>query len=1029
MKKAKILVRKIPAMLLPGIVMLLSTFITSAQVNTVSGRITSSLSGEGLEGVTVTVKHTNRATTSDASGKYSILVDNAKSIIVFSYVGFQPQELRAGSGGIKNISLNTEEAAMQDVVVIGYGTVKKSDITGSVAVVKAKDFNPGANISVEQALLGRAAGVQIYQKSGEPGSAMSVKIRGISSITGGNDPLYVVDGMPVNSLAPVSASGDLFPGNPNPRNPLNSLNPSDIESIEILKDASATAIYGSRGSNGVVMITTKKGSQGRLKVAYNGYYGTQEVSKKLEVLNGDDYKRILNEIIDAGGGVPGERVVNNVVNVNWQDQIIRTAPIQSHDLSISGGKDNTKYYASLGFFDQEGVLLNSGTQRYTARFNLENSVAKKYAFGISLNTSYINDKYNSIGLGVNENGSALYGAIYYDPTYPVYDADGNYFRSPFMTTIDQPLLLINGQHAYSDAFRTFGNVYGEYFFVPSLSLKLRAGGDVNINQRNSWVGPSTILGQPFGGVASINTGNANYYMGEGTLNYHEDFGEDHSLTGLVGFTYDHYGSNSFGGTGRGYSLPDLTFNAIGSGDPTQNRIGSGRASTKIISYLARVNYAFKSKYLLTASIRSDGSSRFGPNNRFAYFPSAAFAWKMHEEDFFKNVSLFDELKFRASYGSVGNQNISNYLYFTSFSIGPSPIFGNVLNNSISPSRIANPDLKWEGARQADVGFDFSILKRRITGAVDFYYRRTDDLLLDLPQPLSTGFGIKTQNIGDMKNTGFEFSLNGEAIRTNNFSWNVAANFSTVKNKVLNLGPLDQIFAGGAGFLNNVTIIKPGESLGSYYGYEVLGVWQTGDDFSTAPPGVKPGDFKFRDLDKNKLINANDRMILGKSLPDFTYGFSNNFEYKGLSLAIFLEGQHGASIINNAAVDSYFPISFRRNRMAELYLNRWTPSNPTNDYPSFVNPTSQGQQTVNSRTVESAAYLRFQSARLGYNFNLRSNNLVKSLGVYVTGQNLFTISGYSGVDPAVNALGSDIIKIDYSTYPLTRSFLFGVNVQF
>lgn len=1009
------------------LVLLLLSLLASSQNITVTGKV-SAAAGEPLQGVTVTVKNANRSVTTNAEGNFSITAAPS-NVLVFTHVGYLRREVSVGNGTSKNILLEPDPAGLQDVVVIGYGTVKKSDLTGSVAVVKAKDLNPGANVSVEQALAGRAAGVQIYQKSGEPGSAMSVKIRGISSITGGNNPLYVIDGMPVNNLAPVAASGDQFPANPNPRNPLNSLNPSDIESIEILKDASATAIYGSRGSNGVVMITTKKGSQGKLKVNYNAYYGQQKVSKQLDMLTGTDYKTVLNAIIDAGGGVPGERVVNDVVNTDWQKQIYRTANIQSHDLSFSGGKDNTKFYASLGYFNQEGALLNSGTQRYTARLNLENGVAKKYNFGISLGTSYIKDKYNSVGLGVNENGSALYAAINYDPTYPVYDSAGGYFRSPFMTTMDQPLLLINNQFANADNFRTFGNVFGEYFFIPSLSLKIRLGGDVNITQRNTWVDPATILGKPFGGVASINTGNANYYMTEATLNYKEDVGKDHSIGGLLGFTYDHYGSNSFNGNGRGYALPDLSYNAIGSGDPVQNRLGSGRASTKIISYLGRVNYSYKNKYLLTASVRADGSSRFGPNNRFAYFPSAALAWKMHEEGFIKRISALDELKLRVSYGTVGNQNIANYLYFTSFSVGPSAIFGNTLTNSISPSRTANPDLKWEGARQADIGIDFSLFKRRISGSLDYYYRRTDDLLLDLPLPLSTGFAVKTQNIGDMKNTGFEITLNADIVRSANLNWNISGNFSKVKNEVLNLGPLSQIFTGGAGFLSNVTIIKPGQSLGSYFGYDVLGVWQTGDDFTTASAGVKAGDLKYRDLDKNKIINADDRVIIGNALPDFTYGFSTTLEFKGFSLGAFFEGQHGASILNNQAVDSYFPIAFRRNKLAKPYLNRWTPGNPTNEYPSFVNPTSQGQQTVNSRTVEDASYLRFQSLRLAYNFNLSRTRVIKNLQVFMTGQNLVTITKYSGVDPAINALGDDIVKIDYSTYPLTRTFLLGINLGF
>ncbi|GAA0537442.1 SusC/RagA family TonB-linked outer membrane protein [Chitinophaga japonensis] len=1003
--------------------------LVNAQSRTVSGKVTSAEEGAPLQQVTVLVKGTNTTTHTNANGNFSITVPGPGAVLIFYYVNYTTKEVPVGDSSSLRVTMELKNESLGEVVVVGYGTVKKSDLTGSVVSLKSKDLTPGANINVEQSLQGRASGVQVYQKSGEPGSAMSVKIRGASSITAGNDPLYVIDGMPVNNLAPVTGSGAGFVATPNPRNPLNSLNPADIESIEILKDASATAIYGSRGSNGVVIITTKKGAAGKLKISYNTYFGVQKVANSLDLLSGPEYKEVLNAIIDDGGGVASERVTNDPVNVDWQQELYQTANVQSHDLSFSGGKDNTKFYASLGYFNQEGVVKNSSVKRYTARFNLENSVAKKYAFGINLNTSYIRDEYNSIGLGVNENGSALYAAINYDPSYPVYNPDGSYNRSPFMTTIDHPLILINGQYANSDGFRTFGTIYGEYFFNPDISLKLKGAGDVNITQRNTWLDPSTILGLPTGGIASINTGNVNYYMGEATLNYSKQFGKEHAVNAVIGSTYEHFGSNSFGGNGRGYALPDLTYNAIGTGNSELNQIGSGRASTKIVSFLGRVNYAFMDRYLLTASFRADGSSRFGPNNRFGYFPSAALAWKMHEESFLRGASFIDELKLRVSYGIIGSQSIANYLYLTTFSGGGNAIFGGDRYTSLAPSRVANPDLKWEAAKQADIGVDFALFNRRITGSVEYYDRRTSDLLLDLPQPLSTGFGVKTQNIGSMKNTGIDLALNGDILRSSRgLNWNLGVVFSTVKNRVLSLGPLSQIITGGAGFITNASIIKPGESLGSYYGYEVLGVWQQDDDFTNAPAGVKPGDLKFRDLDKNNQINADDRVILGKSIPDFTYGITNTFAFRRLSLSVFIEGSQGASVLNNAAIDSYFPVSFRRNKLAEPYLNRWTPENPTNEYPSFVNPTSQGQQTINSRTVEDASYLRLQSVRLSYDFRINTK-VIKGLQAYVTGQNLFTITDYSGIDPAVNAIGDDILKIDYSSYPMTRSFLLGLNVQF
>ena len=1026
MKKFKTIAEKklLPCMLTA--LFLFTAFLVRAQTRTISGKV-SSAAGEPLAGVTVTVKNSNHSILTDNTGGFSITVDNADAMLVFSYVDYTTKEVRAGNSASLIINLEPRAGSLGEVVVIGYGTVKKSDVTGSVVSLKQKDLTPGANISVEQTMQGRAAGVQIYQKSGEPGSAMSVKIRGASSLSAGNDPLYVIDGMPVNNLSPVTGVGNSFPGSANARNPLNSLNPADIESIEILKDASATAIYGSRGSNGVVLITTKKGAGGKLKIGYNTYYGTQKASNKLDLLTGEQYRDVLNAIIDAGGGVPSERVVNTPVNTDWQEQLYKTAAVQSHDLSFSGGKDNTTFYASLGYFNQDGVLKNSYVKRYNARFNLESSIPKKYGFGINLNTSYIQNKYNSVGIGVNENASAVYSAINYDPSFPVYDSTGNYYRSPFMTNVDHPLALINGEYAVDDGFRTFGSLYGEYYIIPSLSAKIRLAGDVNTNQRNTWVGPTTIAGLPTGGIATIDDGNVNYYMTEGTLNYNNKFGKDHTVNAVAGATYEHFGSNSFGANARGFSLPDLTYNALGTGNSTLNQVGSGRASTKIISFLGRVNYSYKNKYLLTASMRADGSSRFGSNNRYGYFPSVALAWKLNEENFMKDVHFVDELKLRTSYGAIGNQSIANYLYISTFAAGGDAVFGGNRYTTLSPTRVPNPDLKWESAKQADIGIDFSLVAHRLSGSLEYYDRRTSDLLINLPQPLSTGFSVKTQNVGSMKNTGFDIALNGDAVRKKDFNWNIGVVLSTVKNRVLSLGPLQQIFTGGAGFISNASIIKPGASLGSYYGYKVLGVWQTKDDFSTAQAGVKPGDLKFLDLDGNKTINASDRVILGKSIPDYTYGITNTFEYKGLSLAVFIEGSQGGSVINNAAVDSYFPVSFRRNKLADLYLNRWTPTNPTNKYPSFVNPTSQGQETINSRTVQNASYLRLQSARLGYNFKLNSKS-VRGLQVYVTGQNLFTITNYKGIDPAVNAIGDDILKIDYNTYPMTRTILFGVNIQ-
>ena len=997
-----------------------------AQSTTIKGKVFSQTDNMPLSGVSISIKGTTNGTITNSTGEF-VLNTKQSETLIFSYIGYESQEVKIGSKSEITVLLVEDNKALSEVVVVGYGSVKKSDLTGSVVSLKTKDLTAGMNQNFQQALVGRAAGVQVYQKSGEPGSAMSVKIRGASSISAGNDPLYVIDGMPINDGAPVSGTGERFVSNPNPRNPLNSLNPSDIESIEILKDASATAIYGSRGSNGVVLITTKKGNEGTMRVNYSGSLGTQTIANSPKMMTGEEYKNALNGIIDAGGGNKNERVADNILNTDWQSLLFQQATVQNHDISFQGGTNNTKYFVSLGYFDQTGIVKNSASTRYSARVNIENRIKEKYAFGVNLNASYIKDLYNSVGIGVNENASALYSAIFYDPTIAPLKDDGTYNRSIYMT-MDHPLALIEGQTANSDSYRTFGTIFAEYFFIPSLSAKVKIGGDINTSQRNVWIDPITLDGVQNNGVASILTGNRTYRIGEVTLNYNKQYGK-HSINGVIGATNEYFGSNSFSGNGRGYTLPDLKYDAIGSGTQTLNSIGSGRAETKLISYLGRVNYSFNDRYLLTASIRADGSSRFGPNNRFGYFPSAAIAWKLHEEAFIKDITMITELKLRASYGAIGNQSIGNFLFLPTFGIGGDAIFGGNRVTTIQPSRNPNPDLKWEAAKQMDIGFDFGLFKNRLKGTVEYYTRKTTDLLLSVPQPISTGFGARTENIGSMKNSGFELTLGGDVLKTGGFVWNLNGNFSTLKNEVLDIGPVSQIFYGGAGFISNAAIIQVGQPLASYYGYIVDGVWQANDDFTQTQSGVKPGDVKYRDLNGDKIINDLDRTIIGKAFPDFIYGLTSKMTFKGLSLEAFIEGNKGGSIINQMMVDSYFPVSFRRNKLADPYVNRWTPSNPTNEYPSFVNPTSQGQRTINTKTVEDASFLRIQAVRLAYEVPLPKNKFIRSTNVFITGQNLFTLTKYKGTDPATNALGDDILKIDYSTYPLTRTFTGGINIQF
>jgi TonB-linked SusC/RagA family outer membrane protein len=1027
MKTIKLYRQRFKALLFLGFSLISISLLS--QTTTITGNVISD-DGMPLPGVSILVKNTANGTQTDFDGKYEIDFDSKKAILVFSYVGFTSQEIPVNGKSTISVTLQTSQQSLNEVVVIGYGSVKKSDLTGSVTSIKADELNSGANVSVQQALQGRAAGVEIYQKSGEPGSAMAVNIRGASSISAGNDPLYVIDGVPVNNGIVAGSGGAGFVGGQNARNPLNSLNPEDIASIEILKDASSTAIYGSRGSNGVVLITTKSGKSGSLKVTYDTYAGIQTVANSLDLLNAQDYMRVLNNIIDDGGGSKGERVTEIQGNgTDWQDELYRNAIIQNHNIGFSGGSDKISYFASLNYFNQEGVVKNSGIQRYNARINLSVKEDKKYSFGVNLNTSYIYNDYASNGTGINAEAGAIYTAINYDPTVRPYDENGDYNRAEFLLPMDSPLALLNGENAYSNDFRTYGDIYGEYYLVPSLSAKIKLGADVTNGRRDVFVEPYTLTGSAFGGLASIITQRRDYFLVEGTLNFNKDFGDD-NVNAVVGATYERFGSTSFSGDARGFVLPDLKTDGIGSGDPTLNNLGSGSQAAKFGSFLGRVNYSLNNKYLLTASLRADGSSRFGPNNRFGYFPSGAIAWKLQEEDFLKDSETLSELKLRGSYGVIGNANIANYLYISTFDTGGNVVFGNNQYTTINPGTTApNPDLKWESANQLDIGIDFGLFKNRISGTIDYYNRKTSDLLLREPLPPNTGFTGITTNVGSMRNTGLELSISGKFVKTPDFIWDVVANFTTIKNEVLNIGSAESIITGGSGFTGGVSIIRPGDPLNSYYGYIVDGVWQEGDDFSTTDTGVSPGDLKYRDIDNNGTINADDRTIIGQPFPDYSWGLTNTFKYKGLSLSFYLQGVHGISVLNNNLVDTYFPISFRRNKFAKPYINRWTPENPTNEYPSFVNPNAQGQRLVNTKTVEDASYLRLQSAKLAYDIPMDNISFFSRLNVYVTGQNLFTITDYSGADPSANTAGSDVLRIDNNTYPFSRTYLVGINVSF
>lgn len=984
--------------------------------------------GVPVIGASVFVKGTNEGTVTDIDGKFTIKAAPG-AVLVFSSIGYDNVEAVASRD--MNIVLQEDQELLDEVVVIGYGTVKKKDLTGSVSSFRKKDMGQGVNASLSALMEGRAAGVRVTQSSAEPGGGIDVQIRGAGSVNASSAPLYVVDGLPIETNNVVSGQGASMPGVSAARNPISNINPSDIESIEVLKDASATAIYGARGANGVIIITTRKGSSGRAKVSYDGYVALQSPKKMIEVLNAEDYKRILNEIqASPGSGVSETEIVGDIENggTDWQSLLIRKAVLHSHSLSLTGGGKDVKYFASVNIFNQDGVLKESGYDRYDGRINLEYT-GKRLRAGANMTTSYSKDKVVPLGYGTNEEGGLLYSARNFDPTQAVTNEDGTYKRSTFLN-VENPLAILYGKTSATNNYRTLGTYWADFTVLPGWTVKANIGFDVRSSRRDTYVSQLTQDGRANSGVANVFSGTRSNYLGELTTTYIKDFSAS-SLNVMAGVTYQKFAHNAFNVTAKGFPGDDTRTDNLGLGDPSLTTVGSSRENNKLLSFIGRANYNLRDIYLFTATLRMDGSSRFGANNRFGYFPSAAFAIKAANYDFIRNLNVFDDLKLRLSYGRTGNQDIGNYMSITTFSKGGSLILDDKKVVTFEPSRLANPDLKWETTAQYNAGLDMAFFKSRLSVSMEYFYKYTSDMLFNRPVAASTGYTQRLENVGDISNRGFELTVNSRNIE-GQFIWNTSFNLGTLRNRVENLGGIpDMIHTGAGQTTSQIAIIREGETLNSFYGYETAGIWQSVEEIeqSGTKDSVQPGDIKFVDQNGDNVVNSEDRVIIGNSIPDVTMGFGNEFSYKGFTLNVFMDAALGFKILNNSIVESYYPVSHRRNRIADMYLNRWTPEHPSDKYPSFVNPTRQGTRPVNDMTVQDGSYLRLQTVQFSYNVPLGEKCRISNLTLYVTGQNLATLTKYQGQDPSVNANNSSTLRIDFNSYPTYRTYTFGMNLTF
>ncbi|MDQ8005881.1 MAG: TonB-dependent receptor [Pedobacter sp.] len=1004
--------------------------------------------GETIPGVAVRIKGSQTTTQTNLNGAYSITVPNNQAILVFSYIGFVTQEQKINNRTQINVSLKEEQTNLNEVVVIGYGAVKKGDLTGSVGQVNIADLNKAPVRSFEEALAGRVAGVQVTSQDGQPGSGIDVVIRGAGSVTQDNSPLYVIDGFPIE----------------NPDN--NAINPEDIESIDVLKDASATAIYGARGANGVIIITTKGGIDGKAVINYNGYYGIQDILQEIEVLNPYEFIKYQLERQPATTTslyLGGDKILEdyrNVEGVNWQDKLFRTTPIQSHTISIRGGNKDTKYSLSGSVFGQEGIVRGSDYDRVQGRFRLDQTVSSKFKVGINTNYSHtVRRGEQPSALSGSSNTSALmfsvwgYRPVSGNPNVDLFDEVDEDLDLQNDSRFN-PILNAENRINNRKTSTLIANAYGEYAFNKYLKLRVSGGvtretiKDEVFNGSNTFSGsPLTASGRNNGVNGSFGYGERNSYLNENILTYNRRINKDNDLSVVGGFTIQGRESTNFGA--RALQIPNeqLILSGLDEGIPTS--ITANETDFTLASFLGRVNYVFKTKYTLTASFRADGSSKFSPSNKWSYFPSAAFAWRMKNENFLKNIKQLSDAKLRISYGVTGNNRVNDFAYLSEFTLPPNNSYG--FNNSIAkgsiPFRLGNPDLRWETSRQLDIGLDLGFLKDRISLTADVYRKTTVDLLLDASLPASLGFSSTFKNIGSVENKGLELTINTVNVKNKKFTWNSSFNISFNRNKVLALAQNQETLLTNIGWDNfyreiPAYIAKVGQPLGLFYGYVWDGNYQY-EHFNRTASGtyelkptvtantldaslVQPGDIKYKDLNGDLKIDNNDLTIIGNPNPDFIGGFSNNFTYKGFDLNIFFQYSYGNEIFNaNRLIFEGGPGRPQLNQYATV-INRWTPENQTN---GIYRAGGDQTRAYSSRVIEDGSFIRLKTVALGYRMpkKLMERLKVNNLRLFVSAQNLYTWSNYSGFDPEVSSRNSALTPaFDYSVYPRARTITFGLN---
>ena len=1037
-----------------------------SQSKTITGTVKDE-TGLTLPGVTIQIKNTeNLGAISNFDGYFNITIPSTSSkILVFSYLGYTTQEVNVSKTTNVNLIMIPDQTQLDEVVVIGYGTVLKKDVTGALTSVKVKDNVANQSGTIDQLLQGRAAGVQVTQNAGAPGSGISVKIRGTNSLRGNNEPLYVIDGVIISSAGEdVIAAGGVGNSGQETQNGLNGINPRDIESIQVLKDASATAIYGSRGANGVVLITTKKGVKGKVKIKSFITTSIRTIDKKYDVLDGNGYANYQNETSLLNGlnprfqidgsqifGITYDTAGNpNVSNrpaqiLNWQDELYRQGFSTKVGFSASGGSDNGNYYISLGFNEQEGIVSNSSLKSSDIRINLNQDLTNKLKLQARFSASFNDINFTEGGDLTGANQSFVRNAILFRPviTEEIEDFGEDLEAS-------NPYSWVNDFEDVSKAKRYIASIGLTYKLpVKGLKYQLKAGGNVRTKDRRRFYGLTTFQGANANGALQISTLNVTSYQINNFLRFNRTFNRKHRINATAGVTYDVRNvENSI------YAVEDFVTTGLTTQQPFLASVISQplrylKSDQQIFSLLGRLNYTFNNKYILTASFRRDGVSKFSKENRFGFFPSFALAWRLDNEKFIKNLNIFEDLKLRAGWGEIGNHGIGAYGTLSDYGIN-GQLYGTPGNGTSVPlllNNLANPNLTWETTEQLNFGLDFTTKNDRISGSIDLYDKTTKDLLQRSPIPTSSGFRSILINRGTISNKGLEVALNIAAVSTDDFEINIGGNIAFNKTKIETLGiPLDDFYIDGVAeqrsfyfgnqisvgqyFRTAANVFVEGEETSLFYGFETNGIYQTEDTDLVA--GAVPGDVRVVDQNEDGVVDILDRTFIGNPNPDFVYGFNLNFKLKGFTADFLFNGVYGNDIANGNLIKLYNAEGLGTNISPNAYNNAWRPDAQSNLHPRLGYDVISNQAIgISDRIIEDGSYLRLNNVTISYDIPVENSSLMERLNVYIAGQNLFTWTDYSGYNPEVSSfLNNGLINgVDWNGAPNAKTILLGLNINF